>query len=165
EQVLRALARQQVSVRQRRAAERRQECVASRIERELRFKDVSCLRCHAPSLRRFGEAGRAWTAAARVATRPSSTPRLSERCAHTAGLLARRSTGVVRSSRGVQTSVTKRTAPLRPTVAGAASVLRLSPRTEFPFHRTRVRTAAPQDIGSGERSLSTNCGWPYGASR
>src|SRR6185503_9942337 len=33
-----------------------------------------------------------------------------------------------------------------------------SPRTEFPFHRTRVRTAAPQDIGSGERILSTNCG-------
>src|SRR6185503_1239501 len=164
EQVLRALARQQVSVRQRRAAERRQECVASRIERELRFKDVSCLRCHSPSLRRLGEAGRAWTAAARVATRPSSTPRLSERCAHTAGLLARRSTGVVRLPEA-QASVTKGTAPLRPTVAGAASVLRLAPRTEFPFHRTRVRTAAPQDIGSGERSLSTNCGWPYGASR
>src|SRR5262245_49756748 len=70
---------------------------------------------------------------------------------------------LVPSSRGIRLSDKGGTNPLRPTVAGAAPASSLAlPRLQLSpdslFIARKVRTVAPQDIGSRSAILSTYCG-------
>ena len=85
------------------------------------------------------------------------TPAVST-CALPAGLLARRSTGVRAVFPRRIASVTRWNESVAAYSCGGSSGFEPEALTEFPFHRTSVRTVAPQDIGSNASYVSTYCG-------